>query len=573
MAETDEVKTTPSDILKVLRRQHSLFVAGAALFAFAALVAAQYWTLQYTGTTMFERRSDPAGQETAGRDKADSESIRLTLPEELKGRTALEKAVDELGPKYPELCKGTTRGPDSVLTQEGRMARQRIVQGLEKSIGVKFEATSDQLDRISVSFTHNDPDLAQEMPDTLVKNYILKTSEQIVERLGASSKFLKEQVDTADKRLTELTKQRIAFESQHAGKLPDNPFALAKDMDDVKNDIDTVRRQQTVAKQKLEQAKVLAEAATPKPDEPIQIVKGPNPKWAEIDKELTRFKDELDQAKTLRHMKETHPTVETLNRKIKALEEELKNTPEEVVTERVFDTAASSSKGTTDIKMVIASAQSEVDMTTNEMERLEKRLKGVQDMLADYAPLRQQYLELNQKVTDLEAEKDRWQKRLTEGQMALAAEVAKRRTHLNAIQMAEKQFRPSSPKLSYVLGLALAGGLAVGAGLVFLTNLLDRSKFTTRQEAETHFGLPVCGVIDEIATPTRSLWRSVWRRWRRQVIEPAVLVVLLVLIAGAGLNIVLWLQFPEQHKEWAEDPWSYVSRQVAEGAQKLRQAL
>ena len=343
MAETDEVKTTPSDILKVLRRQHSLFVAGAALFAFAALVAAQYWTLQYTGTTMFERRSDPAGQETAGRDKADSESIRLTLPEELKGRTALEKAVDELGPKYPELCKGTTRGPDSVLTQEGRMARQRIVQGLEKSIGVKFEATSDQLDRISVSFTHNDPDLAQEMPDTLVKNYILKTSEQIVERLGASSKFLKEQVDTADKRLTELTKQRIAFESQHAGKLPDNPFALAKDMDDVKNDIDTVRRQQTVAKQKLEQAKVLAEAATPKPDEPIQIVKGPNPKWAEIDKELTRFKDELDQAKTLRHMKETHPTVETLNRKIKALEEELKNTPEEVVTERVFDTAASSS--------------------------------------------------------------------------------------------------------------------------------------------------------------------------------------------------------------------------------------
>jgi len=104
---------------------------------------------------------------------------------------------------------------------------------------------------------------------------------------------------------------------------------------------------------------------------------------------------------------------------------------------------------------------------------------------------------------------------------------------------------------------------------VFLTNLLDRSKFTTRQEAETHFGLPVCGVIGEIVTPPQ----RVWRRLRRLIIEPAVAMALLVLIAVAGLNIVLWLQFPEQYEQWRTQPWSYVSDQLADGAQKLRQSL
>ncbi len=563
MAET-ETKTTPRDILRVAFRRRRLFVAGTALFAFAALLGAQYFPVKYTGTTMFERRSDPASQETPGRRQVnDSESVTKTLKQDLAGRTALEKAVEDLG-----MTRGMTRGPDGELTLEGKMARQELVERLLKNIDIKWIVQEEEVELISVSFTHEDADLAKEMPDTLVKNYISKKSDEIVKGLGDSNKFLKEQVDTADKRLTELTKQRIDFETQHGGMLPDTPGALQKDMDDVKKDIDTVRRQQTVAKQKLEQAKALAEAATPKPDEPIQVVKGPNPKRAEIEKEITKFEDELDQSLTLRHMTENHPTVKTLQGKIARLKKERDETPEEVTTERVFDTAASASKGTTDIKMEMASAQSEVDMTTNEIERLQQRLTRVQDMLANYAPVRERYLDLNKKLTEQEAEKDRWQRRLTEVQMALSAEVAKRRTHLNAIQMAEKQFRPSSPKLAYVLGFALAGGLAFGAGLVFLSNVMDRSIFTT-QEAGTHFGLPVCGVIGEIVTPPQRRWR----RLRRLVIEPAVAMAFLVLIAVAGLNIVLWLQFPEQYEAWRAEPWSYISGQLADGAQKLRQAL
>jgi len=566
MAEV-EAKTTPRDVLRVVFRRRRLFVVGAAVFAIAALIGAQYWQVKYTGTAIFERRTDAAGQESTSRTQSDSfESSKLTLEHELAGRTALETAVEELG-----LTKGLARGPDGVYTLEGKMKKQELIQDLLKDIVVKWDVRSDQVDLISISFTHNDPELAQEMPNTLVKNYITKASEQIIQRLTDSKDFLQKQVDTSDVRVTELTKQRIEFEAQYAGMLPETPGALQQQADQMQTDIETLRRQQTVALQKLERNKELAKGTATDPDEPVQEVRGPNPEIAEIEKEIKDYKDRLEQATTVSRMTDNHPTVKTLKMKIEQLDEKKKyieKTEPEVVIQKVFDTRPAANKGSVDVTMEIAAAQAEVDMTTAELERIDARLKQVQGLLANYAPVRQQYLELVKKLSEQEAEKDRWQKRLTEVQMALSAEVAKRRTHLNQVQLAEKQFRPSSPKLLYILGLALVGGLACGSGLVFITNVLDRSVFTT-QEAGTHFGLPVCGVIGEIVTPHQRRWR----RMRRLLIEPVVALLLLAVAAVAGLNIVLWLQFPEQYEQWNQAPWAYVSRQVADGAQRLRQAL
>ena len=173
---------------------------------------------------------------------------------------------------------------------------------------------------------------------------------------------------------------------------------------------------------------------------------------------------------------------------------------------------------------------------------------------------------------DIRAGKQSWQNRLTGVQMALEAEVAKRRTHLEAVQLAEKQFRPSSPKLLYVLGLALAGGLAFGGAVVFLSNTLDRSISAT-QDAAKHFNLPVCGVIDEIVTPGERLWGNV----RRFIAEPAIALILVGVIGVAGLNIALWLHYPEEHKQWQEDPTAFVGSRATyyyqRGVQKLKQSF
>jgi hypothetical protein len=104
-----------------------------------------------------------------------------------------------------------------------------------------------------------------------------------------------------------------------------------------------------------------------------------------------------------------------------------------------------------------------------------------------------------------------------------------------------------------VLALAIGGGLAFGAALVFLANMLDRSITATEQAAE-HFELAVFGAVNEIVT-TRD---QRVRRFRRYVVIPAVSAVVLATIALSGLSVFLWLNDPPAFKDWKAAPITYV---------------
>ena len=564
MAEPEQTrkKRTPRDFLRIAFRHRGLFAVGTSLFAIAALAAVPYipqFEKKYTGTAIFERRSDAAvGLQRRG--EADSfESIKLTLEHELKGRTAIERAVEELG-----LTKGLPRGNDGQLTLKGTKDKQALVKRLKEAVGARWDVRSEQVDLVSVSFTHKDPNRAQQLPNTLVRNYINRVSENIVERLTASRDFLQKQVQGIEQRLAAATKRRIDFEAEHGGMLPDSPGALQEKMREVGGDIDSVRRQQTTARQTFERLNALAEKIQENPDEPFQVVKGPNPELERLKEQLRTYKDSLQNARTLNHMTEKHPTVVTLREKIAEIEKQIEEEPEETVLEKIYGKGA----GNDNLSMALAAARSEVEMTEGELKRLQKRLDDLQALMANYSPIRQMYLDILGKVRDLEAEKTSWQERLSGVEMALSAEVAKRRTHLNAVQLAEKQFRPSSPKLHYLLGFALMGGLAFGSGLVLLANMVDRSVWTP-QDAEKAFGLPVCGVIGEIVPPTTRLWRGA----RRFLVEPAIMLVLLAAIGIGCLNAVLWLQEPEQYAQWTSAPLAYLGERTAEVWLNLKQAL
>jgi len=570
MAEPEQTKKkrTPRDFLRIAFRHRGLFAVGTSLFAIAALAAVPYipqFEKKYTGTAIFERRSDAAvGLQRRG--EADSfESIKLTLEHELAGRKAVERAVGE-PPVGLGLTKGAAfpRGSDGQLTPEGIKARQELVKRLQEAIKTKWDVRSEQVDLVSVSFTHKDPELAEKLPNTLVRNYINRVSQNIVERLTASRDFLEKQVGDIEERLSAATKRRIDFETEHGGMLPDSPGALQEKMREVSGDIDSVRRQHTTAQQTLERLNALAKKVQENPDEPFQTVMGPNPELERLKEQLRTYKDNLQNARTLSHMTEKHPTVITLREKIAEIEAQIEKTPEETVLQKVYGKG----EGSDSLSMALAAARSEVEMTEGELTRLQKRLDDLQELMANYSPIRQMYLDILGKVRDLEAEKKSWQERLSGVEMALSAEVAKRRTHLNAVQLAEKQFQPSSPKLHYLLGFALVGGLAFGGGLVLLANMLDRSVWTP-QDAEKAFGVPVCGVIGEIVRPTTRLWRGV----RRFLVEPATMLVLLAAIGIGCLNTVLWLQYPEQYAQWTSAPLAYLGERTAEIWPTLKQAL
>lgn len=547
-------KKTPREVLRMVFRRRHLFLLGSAVFMIGSLVGAHYVPLKYTGTARFERRSDVAAEQ-GSRNPESFETVKLTLAHELVGRNAVEQVVEELG-----LTRGLPRDAAGQLSLAGMAAKQELVRELQGALKMKWEVRSVNVDLVAVSFTDKDPVLAQGFPNAIIRNYINRVSEQIVQRLTASRDFLVKQVDGCETRLGELNNKRVEFETEHAGVMPDHPGALQERIQQIVSDIDTLRLHQNTAKQTLARLGSLRQATTSPSSQPVQVVRGPNPELQRLQEQLRDYKDRLDAALTVSHMTEKHPTVKTLRAKIAQLEQRIKETPAEAVLQTVYGTGIRSSN---DLAAQFAAAESQYEIATREMERLQKRLDSYQTLMANFAPIRQKYMEMVKKIGKEQAEADNWQGRLTGIQMALAAEAAKRRTHLSAVEVAQKQFQPSSPGPSMVLAFAIFGGLAFGGGLVFLSNVLDRS-ITTTEDVARHFDVPVHGVIGEIV-PRR---QQITRRMRKWTVGSIVTVVVLTGLAASALSIMLRLRYPEQYEQWKASPVSYIydriSRPLAE---------
>jgi uncharacterized protein involved in exopolysaccharide biosynthesis len=671
MEETTQHKKTPRDLLRAVFRRRLLFLSGAAIFAFAALVGALWWPVKYTAMAKFDRRSDPASEALVGSKSESFETSKQVLQQELAGFNALNAAAEDLEKKG--LLPPLPRGNDQKLTPEGQNLRQQLVRGLmdDRDLKVNFLVRSVEVDLVSVEFTDKDPRLAQTLPNTLVTNYINNISEKMVTNLTASRDFLQKKVDEANTRLTELTRKRTEFEREHAGMLPENPGTLQQEVQRIDADMDRVRRQQSLAQQKLDQIKAFraggkapADNAPPpspkdKPEEnPAEkdtaatkdtpATKGTPQKtdtsatkdtaekketpgtkdtppadkpldekaqaleregqalereMAEVNQELSSFLGEKmqyersrDEGKTIGHMTEKHPRMVALNEQIKKLDDRIAGVRthlEKVQTSRsgfvkrwkesqtgaaAAPTLADASANpllqrafemqTAQLAMDETAAQLEINLTNNELARLKDRRDGLTKVLEEYVPKRQEYVEIVKKVTDQQAEVNRWQTRLTDVQMALAAEAAKYRTHLKQVELAQEQFKPSSPKLVYVLLLALVGGLAFGSGLVFLVNTVDRSVSTT-EEAVDCFGLPILGIVGEIVTPKQKTRRKMIR-WG---LGPVAALLVVAAIGVAAMTITLWLNDREKFEDWKHAPASFVWNEVTGNLNTLKDRL
>jgi uncharacterized protein involved in exopolysaccharide biosynthesis len=629
MEETTPHKKTPRDLLRAVFRRRLLFLSGAAIFAFVALVGALWWPVKYTAMAKFERRSDPASEALVGSKSESFETSKQVLQQELAGFNALDAAAEDLEKK--RLLPPLPRGNDQKLTPAGKMLRQQVIRDLTDDLKVNFIVRSTEVDLVSVEFTDKDPLLAQALPNTLVTEYINRISEKMITNLTASVEFLQKKVDEANTRLTELTKKRTEFEKEHAGMLPENPGTLQQEVQRIDADMDRIRRQQSLAQQKLDQIKAFrAGGKTPadhspppspkdKPEEnPAEkdtppAVAADKPladeglalerEMAEVTQELSRRLDEKmqyerarDEGKTITGMTAKHPRMVALNEQIKKVDNYIagvRTRLEGVQTRRsdfakrwkeslpgaaqapsLADASANPllqrafEMQTAQLAMDETAAQLEINLTNNELARLKDHREGLKKVLEEYVPKRQEYVELVKKVTDQQAEANRWQTRLTDVHMALAAEAAKRRTHLSQVELAQEQFRPSSPKLLYVIALALVGGLAFGSGLVFLVNTVDRSISTT-EEAVDYFGLPILGTVGEIVTPKQKTRRKMIR-WG---LGPVAALLAVAAIGVAAMNISLWLNDREKFEDWKHAPASFVWNEVAGSLNTLKDRL
>jgi uncharacterized protein involved in exopolysaccharide biosynthesis len=541
-------------VFRVLFRRRRAFVLGAAAVALAVLVASTYLPVEYATTVRVELQPEfTAGEAAPGQGGAAGPADRLAS---IAGRVAVEKAADDLG-----LTRWLPPDVSADRGAPGPTVRQEVVAGLTKSLRVAREPRPGQADAIAITCTHRDPRLARELPNALVKNYVLAAEAQRLKRLDESRDALQKQVSDADARLAELTKRQIDFETRQGAAMPESPGAIHQRIQEVRAQLDSLRVQESAARQKVERLKQLAAAAKP-PEEPQEVVKGQNPAYKDIEDRLREAQAEYATATGVRNMREDHPAVQTLRKKIETLKKQLEEVPKETVIQKTYTSKAAAGN---DLAVQLATAQSEVDKAGMEIEQLEVRLAEAQNALTKFGPAREEYLALLKQADEQRAELKRRQDRLAETHASLAGEEAKRGTSLASVQLAEKPLRPSSPALWHVLGVALLGGLVAGAALALAAQAMDRT-IATADEAARAFDVPVCGTISEIVSPRRRVWRAA-KRW---VLKPAVTLVILAAVGLAALGAVLRFNCPDQYERWREHPQAFLHEQLADWTHRLQ---
>ncbi len=535
------------DILRLIFRRRYFFIIGSALLANMLLFAGLSWSAKYTGTTKLRRRTDSVVEKK--RNQAESfETIKLTLREELIGQRALENVVEQL-----EMLRGQTRDSSGKLTRKGQIVKDGIVKTIAEGIVFKWEVRKERMDLVSLSVTHSDPLLAQEIPDQLMDNYISAVHEQSEGNLTASLKHLQKKVKECNARLGEQTNIKIAFEEKNAGMMPDRPDNIHDKIQQTISDME--REQRLLDAAKLTIAKLQSRWSTTasenpsKDGEPVldQVIRGPNPDLERYKDQLERYEDALEAATVKRT--DNHPDVIALKAKLAEIREKIEQAPAEAILEKVYAVGVEADR----FGPEIASTSAEIKIKKEAIDRLGSRLEYLEGMMANFAPVRQEWDEITRKKDKIEKELDGLEVRAANIREELANEVAGRRIHLEIVQRAKEQFQPSSPKLFMVLAMALIGGLGGGAGLVFLTHSLDRS-ITTTDEASEYLGLRVHGVIGEIITPAQAIRR---RSFNLFVIPLIGAVLTLMTLTGCTSN-VLRLRYPDKFQKWKDAPVGYV---------------
>lgn len=532
---------TPRDLLRVVFRRRQLFLIASAIVAIGVLLASHTMELQYTGTTIFERRVDSAAEELM-KGKAESFATqKLTLQNELIGHRAMTRVIDEL-----HLLK---YGPQDT-SREAQMARQGMETSLAQSLRIDWRISSEQIDTVSLSYTGSDPILAAKIPNSLVQLYFDNISEEIKTRLKQSCTFLEQRVAEANKGLKDYRDRRLKFQAQNSEKFPE-PGAFQQRVAQLTQEIQALRPQLDLAKQREAQLRLISSELTSQPTtQPgsapaSQDIWGPNPEYKRLQDELAKAQSELRDLRLLGGMKEKHPQVVKLKSKVEDLQALIARTPQVSKMAGMMD----SPQGNLQMAFEGAAIKSQIQLLTGRLSQAQGELDQLQKHVAEYSKASQEYSDLLKSETERQEDVKRWNERLAQLQMQLGAEVANRATHQSTIQPARRQYIPSNPKLWLIVLAALFGGLGAGGGLAFAASMFDRS-FSSTESAQHYFQLPVLGVIDEIVNEAQLRKR----RRRRWILAPIMGVLLVGAIAASFWLTQLRLYDQDRYRDMLSNP-------------------
>ncbi|MFP4104512.1 MAG: GumC family protein [Phycisphaerae bacterium] len=551
MAEHRQSKT-PRDVLKVIFRRFWLFLIGWLVFAIIALFAQQAFREKiYTGEATFEARRETALEGTRGSQSRSFEALMQGVSQELTHTQTIEAVINSLG-----LANHLPQTPTGQLTDRGKRMKLELIREIQDNLQISMTITRSEVGWVTVQFSHENPVWAEAIPNSLVNIYTNMTGEKIKDRLAKHKVFLEQRRVEAAKLCAELQDRRDAFErAQPSQYLQDRH--LTKQMKiDLEEQIGNLMRNKQATERDLEDLKDLIAQVRGLTTQPDKVVRGPNPERKELEQKLEK-QIQLREFLKNQGYKDAHPKLTQAEKNIQQYREQIENTPKTIVLQSEYLSGADRAETIAKMQRMKREYEDELERATSKLGLLRDEMTVLTDVLANFGPYRQEHDAIIQELDAAESKLANWEQNLTQVEIELGAELAEKRTRLDIAERAQKQYKPASPGLMSMIGFAVAGGLGFAGLLIFLCMAVDHT-VNGPEQAESAFGIPVHGIIGEIATPGKKQMRV----FGKYILLPLICLILLLVLGFAGLMSKYWLEDEQQYRQMKGDPIGFVVNKI-----------
>lgn len=537
-------------VLAVLSCRRWLFIVPLLLGILGSLAVSLFLPRHYVVTTIFERRDDMVVSKLVSTNSPYSFGThRRSLKINLQGYHALGAAVEDLG-----LTRDFPRDEHGAYTPEGLAKYAQLVGGLVPCVDVDLLESGDFLDLVQVRYRGPDPELGVALVSQLRDNYISNTQALLSDILHKSKEFFGQETARYGERAAKLEAELLELSLAHPGVDPASPDVLSQRLMAVGLGIEdrSMRRADLESKianlteylQDLEQRPPMSQPAS-WPPAPGSVWL-PNPQRQRLQTVIDGVKTQIADLKAVHGMRDAHPRVEGLRKKLEQLRIEYERTPQQIAgapspsqltplsPAQLLDPLAGERKR---VEMELKSLRQDIARVDRELAKHKAEKKLLEQEKGELFERREHFLIRKQETQNAQDELRAWKGHVDTVSRLLAADESNRGIGFATVDKARQPRTPKSPTLGGVFLLSSGVGLALATAVVFLREVFDRS-FRDPAKVRQSLGIPVLETIGEIRAGQEP------GRLNRRVIMPVVVAVEALAVVTMAAIVFLSLHSP-----------------------------
>jgi len=382
------------------------------------------------------------------------------------------------------------------------------VDAMRKAISVDLvQNRNNEISAFKVSFTSNDPVLAQRVTNELTQLFINEDSKVRAAQSEGTTHFIEQQLEDARASLAAQEAKVHQFETAHEGSLPTQQASnlqilagLQGQLQNQQDSLNTAKQQRVYYQSLIEQYKNLHATG--------RSVEGAPSEVTALDQELSRLRAQLTDLSS--RYTDSYPDVQKVKAQIAKTErqrQELLSTP------KTGSKAGDSESGPLlQLQGQLQANLVEISNRERAMAELETRINQYQGRLNSQPGIEQQLADLNRGYEQSKANYDDLFKKKNQSAMATSMERMQQGERFTMLDPASVPTRPDFPNRLKFCGLGILFGIAAGALVVFLFEFFD-DRLHGEKEIKSLLSMQVMSEIPEVENPAdlkRSNKRMVW---------------------------------------------------------------